>query len=77
MVMIENEKNVVRDIVRMAEVYGSIYEPRYRAVATNAFFDAMAIHGICIKNDMTTEEIDTEMCRKVREITERLIQEIE
>lgn len=44
--MTEIEKNTVRDMVRMAEVYGSIYEPRYRTIATNAFLDGMAIHGI-------------------------------
>jgi hypothetical protein len=69
------EKNTVRDMVRMAEVYGSIYEPRYRTIATNAFLDGMAIHGIGTMKNMTPEQIDTEICRKVREITERLTQE--
>ena len=73
--MTEIEKNAVHDIVEMAEKYAKIYEPRFGTIAKNAFLDGMTFAALVKDGNMTPEQITEELCRRVREASEKVVKE--
>ena len=73
--MTNAEKEAVRDIANTAETYASIYEPRYRAIAKNAFLDGMTFATLVKDENITPEQITEEICRMVREASEKVVKE--
>ena len=74
--MTTTEKEALKDLTKVAEAYANIYEPRYRKAAAQAFLDG-ATFLTMMKNEMiTAEQITEELCRRVREVSERFKEEL-
>ena len=73
--MTQIEKNVVRDLTRIAEAYANIYEPRYRTMAKNAFLDGMTFTALVKDENITAEQVTEELCHRIRKSTEQIIKE--
>lgn len=75
MKMTNAEKEAVRDLARVADTYANIYEPRYRAIAKKAFLDGMTFAALVRDENITPEQITEEICRRIRETSEKVIKE--
>lgn len=75
MKMTKAEIEAVRDLANAAETYANIYEPRFRTVANNAFLDGMTFAALVKDENITPEQITEEICRRVREASEKVVKE--
>ena len=75
MKMTKAEIEAVRDLANTAETYATIYEPRFRTIAKNAFLDGMTFATLVRDENITLEQVTEEMCRRVREASEKVVKE--
>ena len=69
------DKHAIRDLASIAETYANIYEPRFRTIANNAFLDGMTFAALVKYENITPEQITEEICRRVRETSEKVVKE--
>jgi hypothetical protein len=73
--MTKTERDAIQDLARVAEAYAKIYESRYRKAAAQSFLDG-ATFLTMMKDDMIEpDQITEELCRKVREVSDRFVKE--
>ena len=69
------EKEAIRDVVTMAEIYAKIYEPRFRNVAKNAFIDGMTFLHLMRDTKVDTRKMNEDLFRLIRDTSERIVKE--